>query len=392
MATFPLPTLAPTIDANGISIPAFEDIVSSLQVIMQQIYGSDILLTPDTQDGQFIAAWAKTINDENMAMVAVYNNQSPATAQGAGLSSNVKINGLTRKVATNSIATLTCVGQAGTQIVNGQAKDQDDNLWQLPPLVTIPAAGGIDVTATAVEQGDISAPANSINIIATPTLGWQTVNNANDAEVGDAIETDGQLRIRQTQSTSLPAQTPLQSILAAVANLQDVRRSAIYENSTDTPDANGIPGHSIALVVDGGDPTEVAQVIQTKKAPGTGTFGTQSVTVQDPSGLSLTINFFGLVGVPIFVTVTIRPLPGFTTATQDQIAQAIVDFINSIPIGDSVFFNWLFAPASLNGNMTFRVLTITVGTDPSAEGTADVFIGFNQAATCSLANVVVQTG
>jgi uncharacterized phage protein gp47/JayE len=386
---YPLNTLSVTIDESGISAPAFEDILNSLVASFKQIFGTDVYLEPDSQDYQMLSVFALAQHDANQAIIAIYNGFIPAGSQGSFLSALVKINGLARKVSSNSIATLTVVGQAGTQIVNGVARDLNGNLWSLPPLVTIPVAGGIDVVATAQDTGNIAAPANSINTIATPILGWQSVNNGADAEVGNAIETDAELRARQTQSTSLPAQTPLQSIQAAVANLSGVRRSAIYENSTSIVDSNGIPGHSVAIVVDGGNPNDIASTIELKKAPGTGTFGTTTITVLDPAGLSLAINFFSLVSVPVYVTVTIRPLPGYVDLS-DEIAQSIVDFINTIPIGDAVFYNWLFAPASLSGNLTFRILDIQTDFNPAPVARADLAIAFNQAPTTSLANIVVQ--
>ena len=72
---------------------------------------------------QFLGIVAAAINDSNAAAVAVYNSFSPATAQGNGLSSVVKINGITRLVASNSTVDLTVVGIAGTTITNGQASD-----------------------------------------------------------------------------------------------------------------------------------------------------------------------------------------------------------------------------------------------------------------------------
>jgi uncharacterized phage protein gp47/JayE len=389
--TFPLTTLSVTISESGITAPSYEDILNSYLASLRQIYGFDIYLEPDSQDLQLAAVWTLAQHDSNQALISIYNGFLPSASQGAFLSALVKINGLARKISSNSIATLTLIGQAGTQIVNGVAQDANGNLWNLPPLVTIPAAGGIDAVATAQSTGNIAAGAGTINIISTPILGWQSVTNAADAEVGNAIETDAQLRARQAQSTSLPAQTTLQSIQAAVANLAGVRRSAIYENSSAVADGNGIPSHSIAVVVDGGDPTAIASVIELKKAPGTGTFGTTSIVVLDPSGLSLAINFFSLVSVPVYVTVTIRPLAGYVDLSGD-IAQAIVDFINSIPIGNSVFYNWLFTPASLNGNLSFRILDIQIDINPAPVARADLFIAFNQAAASSINNVVVQVG
>jgi uncharacterized phage protein gp47/JayE len=387
-----LPTLAPTIDASGIRTPSYDDILNSLIASFQQIYGSDIYLEPDSQDFQLISVFALAIHDTNQAFVNIYNGMSPNFAQGANLSSLVKINGIARKGSTNSTVTLTITGVAGTQIVSGLATDTNGNQWVLPLLVTIPASGGIDVGAIALQAGNVSALANTITVIATPVLGWQTVNNAADALPGSDMETDAELRIRQAQSTSLPAQTPIQSILAAVSNLNGVNRSAIYENNGGTIDANGLPPHSISVVVDGGDSLEIAQTIEAKKTPGTDTFGTTSITVQDPAGLSVTINYFTLVQVPVYVTITIRPMSAYASITASVIATAVINFINTIPIGDSVYYNWLLGVASLDGNVTFRVIGLTVDVVPNPTAVADVFIAFNQAPVININNVTILIG
>ena len=93
---------APTIDANGVSAPSFADILSYLQAQYRAIFGDDVYLGNDSQDGQFLGIVAKAIHDSNSALVAAYNSFSPATGQGNGLSNNVKINGLARLVASNS--------------------------------------------------------------------------------------------------------------------------------------------------------------------------------------------------------------------------------------------------------------------------------------------------
>ena len=93
--------------------------------------------------------------------------------------------------------------------------------------MTVPVGGSIVVTATAAEIGSVTAAAGTINKIATPTLGWQTVNNVAAATIGDAIETDAELRRRQTQSTMIPSLSVMEGIVGAVASLQlrhDARR------------------------------------------------------------------------------------------------------------------------------------------------------------------------
>jgi uncharacterized phage protein gp47/JayE len=345
-----LPTLACTISSTGISAPSFSDILGSLQSSFQSIYGSDIYIEPDSADGQWLAVLAQMVNDGNQADIATYNGYSPAFAQGAALSSQVKINGLRRDASSNSTAVVTLVGQVGTPINNGVVQDTNQNLWNLPASVVIPVSGTIDVTATAQQQGAITAIAGSINEINTPTRGWQSVTNAAPATPGDPVETDAQLRQRQAVSTSLPAQTPLQAIIANVAETPGIGRNKIYENQGSATDSNGLPGHSIAVVAEGGDITTIAQTIEAKKSPGTDTFGTTSVTVNDPAGVPITISFFELTEVGIMVQAKIVPLTGFVSTTFTLITNALVAYLSSFDIGQDSLLGKLFGPTNLYGD------------------------------------------
>jgi uncharacterized phage protein gp47/JayE len=390
MATLPLPTLAAQIGATGISAPAFENVLNSEIATYQSIYGSDTVLTPDTQDGQLLSIRATAINDLNQLAVAVYNSFSPDFAQGAGLDTRVQINGLQRISPTNSTQPVNISGVVGTPIQNGVVVDANGNLWDLPALVEIPISGEIEVTATAQEAGAIqfASPAQPFTII----TGWQTVTSAGATTPGIAVETDASLRQRQSVSTSLPAQSPLQSIAAAIANLAGIGRILPYENQFATTDANGVPSHSIAMVVEGGDVTQIAQTIELKKAPGTGTFGNTTISISDPAGVPVAISFFTLTEVPIFVDITIQPLTGFVSTTGTAIINAIVAFLNGLPIGQEVFLNWLLAVAGLNGSalgLTFTITSLTIGTNAGLQTAANVQIAFNAAASCTANNVTL---
>ncbi len=392
---YPLATLGPTITSAGITIPQFSDIYASLQASFQAIYGSDAYISPDSQDGQLLAIFAQAIYDCDAAAVAIFNSFNPAFAQGTQLSSLVRINGLTRDIATNSTVEVTITGNAFTVITNGIIQDTQGNLWNLPATVTIPIGGSIQVNATAQQVGAINIPENSANIIYTPQLGWASVNNPSNVSVpGAPIEDDAQLRIRQAQSVALPALTPLDSIYAALAQLPGVTRLSVYENPTAATDGNGVPSHSIAPIVAGGNLTQIAQTIEATKSPGTGTYGTTSEVVVDPSGFPVTINFFVLAEVPIYVIITLTSLAGFVGSTVTAIQNAIVAFLNGLNIGEDVYFSQLIGAASLVGTplaATFNISFSTsyIGTAPSPASNADLVIAFNAAAEGILANIGV---
>lgn len=399
MPTYPLPTLACTVDANGISSPQYADILASIQESTRTIFGSDIYIEPDSQDGELLATVAQAIYDGNQVDIAVFNSFSPAKATGVALSSNVKINGLQRESATNSTAVVTITGIVGSQINNGIAKDTNGNLWDLPSLVVIPLSGSIDVTATCETQGAISAAAGSINEPYTVMYGWYTVNNADPAIEGAPVELDGALRQRQAISTANEARTTDETLSGNIANLPGVTRSRVYVNDDTNPDINGIPGHSISAVIAGGDVTQICETIANKKDIGTGTYGSVSQLVTDDQGIPMLIRYAPLVPVPIYAQITIKVIGAYTSAIGAKIQQAVANFIGQpsapaggLEIGTDVYLQWISDVAGLSGTADGKTFVITqtlIGTSPGSLGTADIVLAYDHAATCDPANVAV---
>ncbi|MEN4216250.1 baseplate J/gp47 family protein [Serratia marcescens] len=384
--------LAATVTASGISAPDYQTILNTLTGYFQQIYGDDVYLEPDSKDGQMLAIYALGIHDANNTAIAVYNSFSPATAQGRGLASNVKINGIAVTPASRSTADVRIVGQVGTLITNGTVRDSNGITWSLPASVVIGIDGAVTVTATCQIDGAVVAPAGSITEIGTPTRGWQSVTNPAAATAGRKVETDAELRQRQAKSVAIPSLTVLDGIMGAVATLDGVERYRGYENDTSVEDANGLPPHSISLVVAGGDAAAIAKTIATKKTPGGGTYGTTTISVTDKYGIVHPISFFRPTSVDIFARVEIKALQGYTSAVGEEIRTAVAAYINEIEIGDPVYLTRLFLPANLNGSAdsaTFDITDLQIGTSPDSLAPANVVIGFNAVAACAPANVEV---
>lgn len=391
--TFPLPTLAGTVTAAGITTPPYNDVLTSLQASFQAIYGTDAYIDPDSQDGQLLAIMAKAISDGNDADVGVFNSFSPATAQGSALSSGVRINGISRAVPSNSQVVQRVTGNVGAAINNGIVSD-GVHPWALPPLVTIPPAGFIDVTATAQDTGAIAAPIGTITTIVNPQLGWQTTTNPAAASQGAPVESDAALRQRQVVSTALPSQTVLSGTVGAIANVTGVTRLRVYENDQDATNSFGMTGHSIAAMVIGGDATAIAQAILVHKTPGATSLGSTSVTVTDPvSGIPYNIRFSVPTPVAITCAVTIKALSGYTASVGIALQQAIVDYVNSTDIGGgaSGFVEWdgaVVAAATVPNTKTFKIASLTLS-GPGGAGTPDVPLLFNQVAAMVIGGVTL---
>jgi len=374
------------VDASGFYVADFEDFLEYNKEAMRSIYGSDINLDADTQDGQLVAHFAQSQYDLALLCAEVFNNYSPSTARGDALSREVKINGIARQSSTHSSVDVVITGAAGTTITNGQVRDtsKDAHVWNLPPEVVIPTSGSITVTATCDDAGDIRAGAGTVTRIATPTEGWISVTNNSEAAPGRDIETDAELRVRQTYSTAQPSQTVLKGILGGVLDVDGVTRAIVYENDTSATDDNGIPSHSIVVVVDGGDAQAIGDV----------TYGTTSVTVKDSEEVPMTVNFFRPTVVHIKVKITLEPLTGFTTELYNSIKSQVVDYINSLTFGQTVRISKLYVPANLendDSDISYDITSIQIAKNSGAFASANIAFGFNEVAHCDIADVEVIT-
>lgn len=386
--------LSATITAQGITAPDYQSILAKITGYFQHIYGTDAYLEPDSKDGQMVSLVALAIHDANNSAIACYNSFSPATATTDALTRNVKINGIARKSATNSTVDLTVSGTAGTTITNGSVKDANGITWVLPGSVTIGTGGSSTVTATCAVSGAVAALAGTVSQINTPTRGWLSVTNAAAATVGQAAETDSELRIRQGQSVSLPSLTPFDALDGAIANISGVTRHKLYENDTGAVDGNGLPAHSISAIVDGGDATVIAQTLRGKKGQGVATYGSTAINVSDKYGNPQIIKFSRPSRVQVYISITLKAFAGYTTQVGQDIKSAIAAYINSLTIGDDVLISRIYSPANLGvtsggASRYYDITSLMIGRSASSVAATNIVTAYNESAYCTTDNISV---
>ncbi|WP_206922990.1 baseplate J/gp47 family protein [Alicyclobacillus suci] len=376
-------------------MPTYQDIVDQLVADAQNIFGSDIYLQPDSQDYQWISAFASMIYDSFLASQAVYNSRGPATALGSGLDVVVGINGIQRQPAVASTCPVVVGGTPGAPITNGVAGDVNGNYWSLPSPTIIGSDGTVTVVATCQTPGAITANPGDINTIITPTLGWSSVTNTVAATVGSPAESDAQLRARQALSTAQASQSILEGLEGALAALSGVTRFKVYENDTSSTDANGVPAHSVCAVVEGGTPSAIAQAIYEHKGPGCGTYGTTTQSITDDYGVVTNINYDELEYVDVDVAITVKQLNGYTTDTTTAIQTAVSTYLSSVAIGTDIYISSIWGAAMTANpnasNPTFSVVSVQACVHGGTLGTTDIPVAFNQAARGNTSYITVTT-
>ena len=387
-----MPYVAPFIDEFGMHVPTYNDILQDLLDSMKQIFGFFIYLDEDSMDYQQLSIFARKIYDTNSLALLVYNNRTANTSVGVGLDNLCALVGIKRKPATYSECQLTINGAVGTVIKNGKANDGTYN-WLLPDEVTIPSNGIITVQSTCETPGYITAAPNTINTIATPLYGWLGVTNQYSATPGKDAESDANLRARFYVSTVLPAVSIFDSMLASLNSITDVKRVKGYENDTNQVSPEGFPPHSVTFVVEDGDDGQIAEMIYNKKTPGCYTNGTTDVEVISDVGNVTHIRFYRPTYKNVWVKVNITKLAGYNDSAADKIKKALVDYIKSADIHDTIYRQILISVVigqlSSVTSPEYSVTDVQISTDGSSYSASDLTLLFNEAAVSSVDKIEV---
>jgi uncharacterized phage protein gp47/JayE len=240
----------------------------------------------------------------------------------------------------------------------------------------------------AVNSGVIEQPANTIDTILTPLLGWDSVNNPIAATPGEDRETDEELRLRFRNGKFEKATNTLDSIYSALINLDNVSEVTIYENDTSVVDGNGVPAHSFLPIVVGGLSTDIANAIWDNKPIGILSYGNTTVVIPDIQGLPHSVSFSRPNPVVIYISMDITTDVNFPANGNDLIRSNLIQyFADNLGTGDDVIYSRLYTPINAVGG--HQVNTLTIGTSPSPVGTSNIPIAFSGIASISSVNIII---
>lgn len=240
------------------------------------------------------------------------------------------------------------------------------------------------------ETGPRVQEVGTVNGIATPVFGWDSVNNPIAGVVGKNRETDDELRIRFRESKFRRAQNIADSLYSSLIEIDGVRYAAIYENETDVYDSTyDIPPHSFKPIVLGGNPTDICNAVWLNKPLGIRSVGNTFATILDSQGFQRDIYFERPTSIPVYITLNITTDANtFPADGADQIKSALIQyFVDQFSIGEDVIYSRLYTP--INSVQGFQVDSLTIGITPSPTGTSNIVIGFDEIAALNSNDIIV---
>ena len=144
----------------------------------------------------------------------------------------------------------------------------------------------------SVEYGNITVPRGTITQIVKNVSGLDSIVNDITPTAGRLEESDVAARQSYIKRIAIRSNNIIDGIVADLhQNVDGVMSATGMENYTDTTDSEGRPPHSIEIIVDGGDESEIAQSIFKKRCPGIRAYGTTNVDIADQYGNTIGIGF-----------------------------------------------------------------------------------------------------
>lgn len=228
------------------------------------------------------------------------------------------------------------------------------------------------------ENGDISAPIDTVTTILTPVFGWLSVSNEVSAEVGSVEETDEQLRERFRLSKAVRGYNMAEALYAQLLAIEGVTNARVYENMTETVDSRDLPPHSFMAIVKGGTDTDIAEAVWNNKPLGISSEGNTTTTIRDSQNSERQVKFSRPTEIPIYVSVVVKKVGNtFPANGADDIRQAVVDFINTgAEFGEEIIYTRLFTP--INSVPGHQVNELKIGTTSSPTGTTNIVLNWDQ--------------
>ncbi len=304
-------------------------------------------------------------------------------AQGLSLDRVAGLTGTLRRAATRSVVAATVNLNAGSTLTAGAVAAVDGNPdAQFRTRETVTNTGGspanIAVTLESVATGPVAAPSGTLTVIVTPSSGWNSITNAQDAELGRERADDVELAQQRILELGGLGSTTLAAVRAAVARLLADAEIAgavrAYENVTNAVDAAGRPAKSFEVVIwDGSPPSAdddaVAQAIWNNKPVGIEAVGTgSSGTAVDPdTGQSFSVPFTRASQVQVYLEATVVLAAGAAAGWADEAKAAVAARAQQYTVGETLYASQLSCVLQSLAAIE-AVATITVGTAPSPVG------------------------
>lgn len=266
--------------------------------------------------------------------------------------------------------------------------EASSNALILSENLTTETVGSV-ITFATEETGDILLPNGVVTKIVKAVAGLQSVVNVGSYIAGQLAESDAIFRRSYADKIFSRSARMLESVRSAIlANCQGVSSVAVYENDSDQTDEMGRWPHSIEVVADGGDESEIARQILHTKAGGISTFGSVEVSLPGEYGEEIVVCFNRPTYLKIWmrVGIVIGQNTSLPANYADLIKEEILSSMAGIGAGMDIVPQRFLLPALYNAvpGISYMDISLAVGeTKPSSYPLHSIAVSVRERASIS---------
>lgn len=388
------------LDRYGFKRKNYADLLTDMDVKARELFGDDINTSERSPLGILIRLFAWFLAKTWELAEKVYNSGFITKAEGVQLDYLTPFFNTKRNPERASIVPLAFTGTSAHTIVEGTQFTTESNIYfVLTENVTLDVDGTGEGEAISMEPGITgNVLANTITVQAEPDADVLTVTNPEAATGGRDKESDTELLSRLLDSNAAQGSATADAIRAAVTSVPGVRAASVIENNSDTV-VNGNEPKSIHVYVLGGETSDVAQAIYSKKAAGIATNGVEQTIIQDASGNDQTIKFDYATEVSVYASVTLNTSTAFPADGVQRVQDAIVKVIGGLAsdgteyaglgMGEDVYLSPLIAAVhSITGVIN---ATIEIGETAGTLAPSNIIIDQQEVAQTAFNQIEVTT-
>lgn len=379
---------------RGFVAPTYEEVLDSVMDDFQQRFGTDIVLTSNSNFGIIarLIAWRETLLIQELQKT--YYSAYIGTATESSLDRLGASLDLPRKVATPSFANIEIKTEEEYLIQAGeQFETADGVLFDLiKDVVTSKKADGTYIGIGTVQSVDTGAYNNvlpdTITIMYNPDENVISVTNPEKAAGGQDYEDDATYRARLIMENVAKPGPSAAGIKSALMNLEGVRQVNVVENPNAEANQYGDPPYSVHIYVLGGKEQNIAQCLVDHVAAGITMTGTKRITAQDNTGTPQTVSFDFAKDKPIYARVQVRTNEEWNADEGIQdVKQAIADYVNQLLMGQEVYLTKIYP--SIYSIPGVGEAKVQIGTNPNYLYDKDIATEPFEAVSCNTDNIQV---
>lgn len=269
-------------------------------------------------------------------------------------------------------------------------------LQEVPGVTSVLVFENVTLTQDPIEVTFSSNfdPSNSIQVfvegISVGTVAYQGTQSATMNAVAALLQSQPEIKL-----VTVGGVGNLQ-LLIEMEDAEDIQVSFSISGSNPPTwiTSGGRPPKSFETVVEGGTDQAVALKIWQLKPAGIETFGNQHITIVDSQGNNQIINFTRASPIYIWVTVNLvlNPQETFPANGQQQVANAILAYGNSLGIGVDVFIQRVQAAVFTVPGIAQATVQLARTLNPNDTPTyanTDIDIGQTEVSTWDLSRITV---